>query len=174
MPTADELAAMARNNAGTNAMLMQIAPIIAKTLARIQPLLDQPIIRMPYNFPLANTATLSAGQTGVPLAETDFLNALEWPFEIHKIKFSQDASHTARDWRVTIQDQTFNQNFMKNSTLVADLIDNNTGSWDISNYPWIARPKGGGIKVTADNLDASNPIQVDINFIGYLMIPRSR
>lgn len=165
-------AAIARGGNGLPAMLLQLAPIIAKTLGRLQPLLDQPIIRLPYNFPLSNSATISAGQTGVPLNETDFLNALEWPFEIHNIKFSQDPSHSFRDWRVNIQDQTFNQPLMKNSTLVADLVANNTGRWDLE-YPWIARPKGGGLKVSVDNLDSQNAILVDINFQGYLMIPRS-
>lgn len=161
-----------QRQAGLGAMLNQLAPTIKRALDRIKPVIDQPVVRLPYNFPLSQSQTIAAGQTGVPLTTSDFTNALEWPFEIHRVKFSQDASHSARDWRVNITDQTFNQPMMKASALVADLIDNNTGAWSLG-FPWIVRPKGGGLTVFADNLDSSNPIIVDINFSGYLLIPRA-
>jgi hypothetical protein len=88
------------------------------------------------------------------------------------VKFSNDASHTFRDWRVNIKDQTFNQDWMKTQAMVADLVQDNTGQWQLL-YPWVVRPKGGGLAVTVDNLDSQNAIRVDVAFIGYLLIPRS-
>lgn len=156
---------------GLGAMMTQLAPLIQSALNKVQPLLDQPVIRMPYAMPLARSQVISAGQTGAILAPTDFSFNFEWPFEVRAVKFSQDVSHTYRDWRVNFQDQTFNQPLQKANALVADLVDDNTGKWAWE-LPWVIRPKGGGMNVTVDNLDTVNPITVDLAFIGYLMIPR--
>ncbi len=174
MPEVDPQQALqeAQRQAGLGAMLIQFAPTVKRVFDRLKPLIDQPIIRLPYNLPSANSLVIAAGASGTRFPDTDFIHALEWPFEVHKIKFSQDPSHTFRDWRVNIQDQTFNQPMMKNNTMVALLVKDNSGVWPLD-FPLIVRPKGGGLIVTADNLDASNPTTVDINFEGFLMIPRA-
>jgi hypothetical protein len=161
----------AQNAQGLAAQLVQLAPMVKSVMDRIKPVLDQPIIRFPYMLPLANSFVVGAGVRGARMPDTDFGNSLEWPFEVHYVKFSQDPAHTARDWRVSLKDQTFNQDWMKSSAMVAQIIDNLTGQWELG-FPWVVRPKGGGVGVTIDNLDAVNPITVDINFVGYLMIPR--
>lgn len=157
---------------GLAAALVQAGPIIHGILQRIAPLVDQPVIRFPYIMPLVTSFSIGAGVTGARLPDTDFIHALEWPFEVHQVKFSNDPSHTFRDWRVNIRDQTFNQDWMKSSAMVALLVANNTGFWEL-NYPWVVRPKGGGITFTVDNLDAQNPTTVDVSLRGYLMIPRA-
>lgn len=158
-------------NNGLAAQLVQLAPLAQKILTSLKPVIDQPVIRFPYTMPLRTSATVGAGLTGQRLPDSDFIHALEWPFEVNKVKFSQDPSHTFRDWRVLIKDQTFNQDWMKTQNMVATLVDDNTGAWTMG-FPWVVRPKGGGISVTVDNLDASNPITVDLAFVGYLLIPR--
>lgn len=150
---------------------MQMAPLVKSVLDRLKPVIDQPVIRFPYTLSVARTFTVGAGITGARMPDTDFIHALEWPFEVEYVKFSQDPSHTTRDWRVLIKDQTFNQDWMKTSTMVALLVANNTGAWS-RQFPWVVRPKGGGLTVNVDNLDAVNPINVDIDFVGNLLIPR--
>jgi hypothetical protein len=153
------------------AMLAQLAPTIRSILQRVQPLIDQPVIRMPYALPLVQSQVIPAGSNGFILNATSFSWNLEWPLEVHAVKFSNDPMHTFRDWRIAIQDQTFNQPFQKNPPMVADLVDDNTGKWEWR-FPWIVRPKGGGLNVAADNLDTVNPITVDISFLGYALLPR--
>lgn len=165
-------ALVAQQNNGLAAMLMQLAPTVQSLINRIKPVIDQPVIRFPYNLPLRNSFTVPAGGIGQRMPDTDFIHALEWPFEVHKVKFSQDPAHTFRDWRVSIKDQTFNQDFMKTQAMVALLLSDNTGAWELD-LPWTVRPKGGGLTVTVDNLDTVNPITVDINFEGFLLIPRA-
>lgn len=157
---------------GLATMLAQLATRWKTTIDRIQPLLDQPVERMPYNLPrFSGTGAIGAGLTNQPLISQDFSHSLEWPFEVHAVKFSQDPAHTFRDWRVTIKDLSLNQDWQKNAVLVADLVDDNTGVWKLD-YPWVVRPKGGALTVSVDNMDTVNPITVDINFRGYLLIPR--
>lgn len=165
-------ALVAQQNNGLAAMLMQLAPTVQSIINRIRPVVDQPVIRFPYNLPLRNSFVVGAGLTGQRMPDTDFIHALEWPFEVHTVKFSQDPAHTFRDWRVSIKDQTFNQDFMKTQAMVALLLSDNTGAWELD-LPWTVRPKGGGLTVTVDNLDTINPITVDINFEGFLLIPRA-
>lgn len=153
-------------------MAAQLAPFLHGVWQRIQPLVDQPVIRMPYSLPLAQGQVIGAGVSGAILAPSSFSWNLEWPLEIHAVKFSQDIAHTFRDWQVQIQDQTFNQPFQKNPSLVADLVDDNTGKWDWK-FPWVIRPKGGAVQVLVNNLDTVNPITVDLSFLGYMMIPRT-
>ena len=82
-------------------------------------------------------------------------------------------AHTPRDWRVRIEDQTFNQpwGLSNNGTMVATYIDDNTGKYKLE-MPWIVRPKGGALAITVYNLDTVNPITVDIAFIGSQLLPR--
>jgi hypothetical protein len=168
MPTPQEL--QAQN--GLAAMLVQLGPMVKGALDRLKPVIDQPIIRFPYSMPLRQSFSVGAGLVGQPMPSTDFQHALEWPFEVHEVKFSNDPSHTFRDWRVLVKDQTFNQDWMKTQAMIALLIADNTGLWRLR-MPWVVRPKGGGLTVQVDNLDTQNPITVDICFNGYLMIPRA-
>lgn len=160
-------------NPNVEAMLTQLAPVFKGFLDRIEPLLSQPVVRVPYSFSLANSVVLPAGQINQVLAtQNDFGNNLEWPMEVHEVKFSQDIQHTFRDWQVNIADQITNQQLQKNATTVADLVEDNTGFYRWK-FPWTIRPKGGAMIVFANNLDAVNPISVDMAFNGYLLVPRS-
>lgn len=61
----------------------------------------------------------------------------------------------------------------KTSTQQVDgLIDTNTGVWYLK-FPWVVRPKGGALLLIADNLDLVNPISVEVEFSGSLLIPRA-
>jgi len=154
------------------AMLAQLTPVFTGFMDKIQPLLDQPVIRFPYNMPLAQSQVIPPGAT-VPLTSTDFQYSFEWPFEVREISFSNDPSHTFRDWRVAILDQTFNQPWQKGiaGTMVETLLDVNTNKYCLK-FPWVVRPKGGGLSIAVTNLDTVNPITVDINFIGSQLLPR--
>ena len=55
---AQRMLADAQRQAGLGAMLAQLGPLVKTTLDRLKPLIDQPIIRMPYNLPSANTSTV--------------------------------------------------------------------------------------------------------------------
>lgn len=156
---------------GLAAMMVQLGPLFQKIMQSLTPLVDQPIVRMPWVLPLARSQVIDAGATGTVLTPTDFTNALEWPFEIRSVKFSQDIAHTPRDWRVTIIDQIFNNPLQKAAFMVADVIDNNTGKW-VLDFPWVMRPKGGAWQISVDNIDEENPITVDIALIGSFLIPR--
>ena len=156
---------------GLASQLIQLAPTIKRIVDSLKPVIDQPIIRFPYTMPLANSLVVGAGQTGVRMPDSNFSHSLEWPFEVHTVKFSNDPSHSFRDWRVFIKDQSLNQDWHKASTMVDLLIQANTSQWRLG-FPWVVRPKGGGLTVNVDNLDEENPISVDINFEGFLLIPR--
>jgi hypothetical protein len=150
--------------------LAQVLPYLKSALNRVAPLLASPYKRLPFVMPLAQSQTILAGQNNQPLLAADFQISLEWDFEVHTIKFSQDASHTFRDWRFLLRDNIASQDLMKNSAMVATLVDDNTGAWKLD-YPWIVSKKGGGFQPFVDNLDTANPINVDVAFIGYLLIP---
>jgi hypothetical protein len=157
---------------GIEASLLQLAPLIKGVIDRIKPIVDQPIVRFPFSMALRTSAVIGAGLSGQVLTGTDFSNALEYPFEVERIKFSQDPAHTFRDWRVNIKDQIFTMDWMKTQAMVALLVNDDTGAWKLT-FPWVVRPKGGALTITVDNLDTINPITVDINFIGSLLIPRT-
>lgn len=156
---------------GLAGSLLQLAPTIKRIVDSLKPVIDQPIIRFPYTMPLANSLVVGAAQTGVFMPSSNFSHSLEWPFEVHTVRFSNDPSHSFRDWRVFIKDQSFNQDWHKASTMVDLLVAANTSEWELK-FPWVVRPKGGGLSVSVDNLDEDNPISVDINFEGFLLIPR--
>jgi hypothetical protein len=156
---------------GLAAMMVQFGPLVQTIMQRIQPLVDQPVVRMPWVLPLARSQVIAAGASGSVLTPTDFTNALEWPFEITAIKFSQDPAHTYRDWQVQLLDQIFNQPLQKSAFMVADVVDDNTGKWKLD-FPWVMRPKGGAWQVVINNLDTINPITVDLGLIGSFLIPR--
>jgi hypothetical protein len=134
---------------------------------------DNPlIIRSPYVLATSapGGAIILPGQQNVPQLLSDFSNSLEWPFEVTKIRFVNDAQHTYRDWRVRVVDQTFNQEFMKNPVMVEALINVETGFWELPE-PWIIRSQGGGQNWFVDNLDTVNPIQITIALFGALLQP---
>jgi hypothetical protein len=154
-------------------MLSQLGPYLKGFMDKIEPLLNQPVVRVPYSLTLAESTVIPPGQQGFVLSNNDFNNNLEWPIEIHNVKFSQDVAHSFRDWRVNFQDQIVNQPMQKanSGSMVAELVEDNTGMWQWQ-YPWVVRPKGGAILIVATNLDTVNPITVDLSLNGYLMIPR--
>jgi hypothetical protein len=163
---------MMQPNSGLDAMLAQIMPVMKPLFDRIGPLVNQPIVRYPYNMALTTSTTIAAGVTNQPLLQSDFQNSLEYPFEVKSVTFSQDPSHTTRDWRFANMDLTFNMPWQKTPAMVATIIDANTLKWDLL-YPWVVRPKGGGLVPYISNLDTVNPITVDIAFLGNLMLPRA-
>jgi hypothetical protein len=158
---------------GTAAMIAQLGPVFQQLLRGVQPLLDQPLIRVPYAMSLAATQVIAAGATAI-LTAADFQYSFEWPLEVHRVGFSQDLAHTYRDWRVLLTDGTFNRPLEKAPTgsLVSTLVDLNTGKWEWK-FPWTVRPKGGSFQVAVTNEDQDNPISVDLSFIGYQLIPRT-
>lgn len=157
---------------GLEANLLQLASLFKGVIDRVKPVIDQPIVRFPFEMPLRTSQVIGAGLSGQILNSTDFTNATEYPFEVERIKFSQDPSHSFRDWRFFIKDQIFTMDWMKSSTMVATSIDDNTGAWKLT-FPWVVRPKGGALIISVDNLDVSNPITVDLSLIGSLLIPRT-
>jgi len=157
---------------GLSSTLLQLAPLIKGVIDRIKPIVDQPVIRFPFEMPLRVSAVIGAGLSGQVLPGTDFTNATEYPFEIERIKFSQDPAHTFRDWRILIKDQIFSMDWMKTSAMIATLVNDNTGAYELT-FPWVVRPKGGALSIIVDNLDTINPITIDINLIGSQLIPRA-
>lgn len=154
-------------------MIGQLAYRAQAFMDILRPLVDQPVIRYPHTFSSRTALVMPAGATGVAWVQTDFQNSLEWPFEIERIKPTQDVAHSAQDWRIGISDQVFAQQWFQTQTqLVAGLIDNNTGTW-LLKFPYTVRPKGGAFTLTGDNLDTVNPISVNCDFTGYLLIPRT-
>ena len=156
------------------ASLTQIAPFADRLVKGLRFLIDQPVIREPYILATANPGgqVIAAGAVNTVLPMIDFSHSLEWTFEVKRIRFSNDASHTFRDWSVSVQDQTYNHPWMKNPVMVDTLISANTGFWELD-FPWIIRPQGGGQQWYVNNLDAANPITVNVALIGELLIPRS-
>jgi hypothetical protein len=156
-------------------VLTQLFPRVDRVFKGLQFLVDQPVIREPYWLgTLGGTVggqIVAAGATNVPLVQSDFSHALEWPFEVNRIRFSNDPQHTFRDWQVVINDLTFSQQWMKGPILVDNLIEANTGFLELE-VPWIIRPQGGGFQIYVNNLDANNPINVSIVLHGSLLIPR--
>lgn len=167
--------------AGLAAMALQLTPWLKKIVDRLLPLVDQPIIRVPYSMPLVNKPTggIPAGSTNFVLTQSDFNHSLEWPFEIHSISFAQDDTHTAFDWRVLIRDQTFSQELMKAPVPVGVYaqIDGAPfppySSTKKLDFPWVVRPKGGGLMIYVDNLDTVGALNIDLAFNGYLLVPRT-
>lgn len=160
--------------AGLAASLLQIAPGITRTIQGLRFLLDQPLIREPYVLctSTAGGQVIAAGARNQPLNAADFSHSMEWPFEVRKIKFECDAQHTPADWRVLIQDNTYNHQWMKNPVPVASLLNANTLMFELPER-WIIRQMGGGQQIYVDNLDTANAINVTVSLIGSLLIPRA-
>lgn len=160
------------NVTGLAQSLLQLFPTINRVVDSLRFLIEQPMIREPYQLGTSapGGAVIPAGAMNVVQLQSDFSHSLEWPFQVSRIRFSNDAAHTFRDWRVRVLDQTFNHEWMKNPIMVDALIDANTGFWDLQ-YPWIIRPQGGGQQWYVDNLDTANPITINITLEGHLLIP---
>lgn len=169
MPDMPQLPSQSSN---LGSMLAQLAPWALDLYNKAAPLLNQPVIRFPYSMGTSASQVIAPGATAV-LNQPDFNYSFEWPFEIQEIALSQDPAHTTRDWRIAIQDQTFNQPLQKpqSGTMIATLLETNTDKY-VLKFPWIVRPKGGGLQITVTNLDTVNPITVDVNLIGSQLIPR--
>lgn len=153
--------------------LMQLTPVARRITDGLRFLFDQPVTRMPYTLGTSadNGATVAAGARNAVMLQSDFSHSLEYPFEVHRIRFANDASHTFRDWRVRVVDQTVNQEWSKSQTVMVEtLVRADTGFWELG-FPWIIRPQGGGQQWFVDNLDAANPINVSIVLHGYLLMP---
>ena len=82
---------------GLAAQIVQVMPWLKKQIDKVKPIIDQPIIRFPWNLPLITSQVLAADTAGVRLPAADFNIGLEYPFEVHKVKFSQDPAHTFRE-----------------------------------------------------------------------------
>jgi hypothetical protein len=150
-----------------------MAPTPGNVIVRASNLVfDSSMVRSPYILSTSapGGTIIPPGQQNVPQLLSDFSNSLEWPFEVTKIGFQNDPSHTYRDWRVRVVDQTYNQEWMKNPILVAALINAETGFWELP-MPWVIRSQGGGQNWFVDNLDAVNPIQITITLFGSLQFP---
>jgi hypothetical protein len=134
-----------------------------------------PFDEMPYVMECATPGgqVIAPNARNTVLPTQDYSHSLEYPFRVHELRFSTDAAHTPRDWRVLIKDLSYNQDWMKNPILAADLIAPNTFSW-VLRRPWIVRPQGGGVQVYIDNLDTVNPIAVNVALVGVLLIPGGR
>jgi hypothetical protein len=164
--------AMGPMNPGFDTMVMQFAPYIKSFIDWLGPLGNQPVVRVPYTMVNAASTTLLAGVTNQPLLQSDFQNGLEYPFEVRKVRFSQDRSHNTRDWRFANMDLTFNMPWQKAPAMIDTIINAETLEWDLV-FPWVVRPKGGGLVPYVTNLDTVNPITIDIGFVGNLLLPRS-
>lgn len=154
--------------------LTQLVPTALRITNGLRFLFDQPVLRMPYTLGTSadNGALVAANARNAVMLQSDFSHSLEYPFEVHRIRFSNDASHTFRDWRVRVMDLNYNMEWSKGQTVMVEtLVDANTGFWDIG-FPWVIRSQGGGQQWYVDNLDAVNPINISIVLHGYLLMPQ--
>lgn len=153
--------------------LMQLAPGVKRLLDGFRFMVDQPVIREPYYLGSSNPGgnVIAAGAANVPLPQADYSHSMEWPFEVRRVRLSNDSAHTFRDWSFTITDLTFQHTWMKNPQLADGMIDANTGFWELP-YPWVIRPAGGGWQINVNNLDAVNPITINVVLHGNLLVPR--
>lgn len=154
--------------------LMQLVPTARRITDGLRFLFDQPVLRMPYTLGTSaeNGALVAANARNAVMLQSDFSHSLEYPFEVHRIRFSNDSSHTFRDWRVRVMDLNYNMEWSKGQTVMVEtLVDANTGFWDIR-FPWVIRSQGSGQQWYVDNLDAVNPIHISIVLHGYLLMPQ--
>lgn len=155
------------------AVLTQLYPRITRLFEGFRFIVDQPVIREHYVMGPANPTgnVLVAGATNVPLPAADYTYALEWPFQVTRVRLTNDPSHTYRDWSLMVQDRTFNHQWMNNPILADGLVNANTGFWELPE-PWVIRPAGGGWQIYVNNHDTVNPITVGVELHGNLLIPK--
>lgn len=162
-------------DAAVAASLSQVSPLFQRFVNGLSFLIDQPVARQPYVLGTSANpgAVIAAGAANQILLAQDFSHNLEQPFEVKRIIFSVDRQHTFRDFKVFLKDLNFAQDFMKNSIMADTLINHMTHAWELD-FPWVIRPAGGGWNIFIDNLDAVNPITVNVALQGSLLIPMSR
>jgi len=165
--------AMTNENAGALAgMLLQLAPNFDRVLKGLQFMVQSPVLYSPYLLGTAQAGgtVVPAGTSNFPLPQTDFSHSLEFPFQIDRVRFVVDPSHTFRDARVIVQDLSYSETWMKSPVVLAGLIDANTGFWELRK-PWILRAQGSGLQLYVDNLDANNPLSLYVELHGSLLKP---
>ena len=79
--------------------LLQLVPTARRIADGLRFLFDQPVLRMPYSLGTSaeDGALVAAGARNAVQLQSDFSHSLEYPFEVHRIRFSNDPSHTFRD-----------------------------------------------------------------------------
>jgi hypothetical protein len=155
--------------------------------------------RIPYN--LAAELDVGPNLSGVVFPEASFLHNVDKPFEVHRVKIGLTAKGTpdgftsptvlepqptTMDKRIRLKmlDFSKNENLMKSSTLVSQLLQKNTGAWDLEEPYTIVRSEGFQVQIDTQDypavviLDGNiEPERVDVqfcrvevNFQGYLDI----
>jgi hypothetical protein len=156
-----------------------------------------------FRIPYTLAADLDAGPnaSGIVFPEASFLHNVDKPFEIHRIRISLTAKGTpagftsptilepqpttlAKRVRLRITDFSKNENLTKSATLVNQILQQNTQSWDLEEPYTIVRSEGFQVQVdTADfpavvildsNLEPERVpvtlVRVEVSFQGYLDI----
>lgn len=155
--------------------------------------------RIPYN--IAAELDVGPNLSGVVFPEASFLHNVDKPFEIHRVKIGLTAKGTPEGFvsptvlepqpttmekrvRMRILDFSKNENLTKSATLVSQLLQRNTGAWDLEEPYTIVRSEGFQVQLDTQDypavviLDANiEPERVDVqfcrievNFQGYLDI----
>lgn len=155
--------------------------------------------RIPYN--IAAELDVGPNLSGVVFPEASFLHNVDKPFEIHRAKIGLTAKGTPEGFstptvlepqpttlekriRLRILDFAKNENLTKSATLVSQLLQKNTGAWDLEEPYTIVRSEGFQVQIDTQDypavviLDANvEPervevqfVRIEVNFQGYLDI----
>ena len=155
--------------------------------------------RIPYN--IAAELDVGPNLSGIVFPEASFLHNVDKPFEIHRVKIALTAKGTPATFvaptvlepqpttleqrvRLRFLDFSKNENLTKSATLVALLLQRNTGAWDLEEPYTIVRSEGFQVQIDTQDYpfiifynDNIQPVKVDvqlvrveINFQGYLDI----
>lgn len=155
--------------------------------------------RIPYN--IAAELDVGPNLSGVVFPEASFLHNVDKPFEIHRVKIGLTGKGTPegdlnptvlepqpttleKRVRLRILDLAKNENMTKSATLVSQILQRNTGAWDLEEPYTIVRSEGFQVQVDTQSfpavaiLDANlEPervavqfVRVEVNFQGYLDI----
>lgn len=155
--------------------------------------------RIPYN--IAAELDVGPNLSGVVFPEASFLHNVDKPFEIHRTRIGLTAKGTPEGFtqptvlepqpttlekrvRMRILDFSKNENLTKSATLVSQLLQKNTGAWDLEEPYTIVRSEGFQVQldtqdypavvVLNENIEPERVevqfIRVEVNFQGYLDI----
>ena len=127
------------------------------------------------------TDTVTANARNSQIAVNALTNNLAYDFEVMDFSLEgRDAQGNAVGnnlWRVRIQDLGLNVDLTKNSTLVLNLVRNDTRLWDISydvsgggKAGHVIRSGGGAIAIYVDDLSNAT-LNVHVGIHGYLLVP---
>lgn len=127
------------------------------------------------------TDTVTANARNFQIAVNALTNNLAYDFEVMEFSFeARDAQGTAVGnnlWRARVQDLGLNIDLTKNSTLILNLIRNDTRRWDISydvsgggKAGHVIRSGGGAVAIYIDDLSGANLV-AHISIHGYLLVP---